>query len=640
MKTKTKETTMKTIKIRGTIVPNEYRNVYEALNYDCFSPNMLELPTDGEDIVVNINSGGGDVYSGSEIYTELKEYQGKITVKIVGIAASMASVIAMAGDVVEMSPTSQMMIHNVTTLQSGDKHVMSHESEVLNGYDDTLANAYSLKSGLSKSEILDLMEKETWLTPDKAIKLGFADRILFVNEEQPLELVAKAKDAVYLSDEEIKQYQNQLQKEDGMAKEKDKEKEKDLDLEKQEPAEEEEVQKAEETEEDKEVEETEEAEEKEEEKEEPKFDRENYFNLNRVRNKLDQDALVKEQTHINEFKNEAPAGIELEKIGGIKPMENKLTYRDAFLNAVRDKKLSNEETEIIAKYNNVFIHDTENTSLVIPETTADRIFRRAGDAYGIYEDARKLNVNGNLRLVKHSGIKAGDADWYVEGTATVEEQNQFAEIELKGHELAKLVTVSWKLRAMAMDDFEDFLVEELGQRLGIALGTAVAKGDGTNKPKGVVAALADTDQTVEGGITYDNLLKAISKVHSAYKTGAKVYANSQTIWTELAGLKDGNERPYFIASAGQDGVGNILGFPVKEDAGLDDGEVVIGNAAQGYTINVNEDLSITTQEDAVNRRTYFSAYMVVDGAVVDDEAFAVIKPKAAAEGEDEEIPGV
>ena len=169
------------IKIQGTIVPDDVTEVYEWFGLSCTSPKDIVFPDEVEDIDVEINSYGGDVYAGSEIYTALKSYPGKVTTTVTGIAASMASIIAMAGDHVRISPTGQIMIHNVSSYSEGDKRDFEHEAGVLAGYDKTLANAYRLKTKLSEEELLDLMNHETWLTPQEALEKGFVDEILSVS---------------------------------------------------------------------------------------------------------------------------------------------------------------------------------------------------------------------------------------------------------------------------------------------------------------------------------------------------------------------------------------------------------------------------------------------------------------------------
>lgn len=134
-----------------------------------------ELEAGEGDITVWINSCGGDVFAASEIYTMLKDYKGKVTVKISALAASAASVIAMAGDEVLMSPTAMLMIHNPATMAYGDAKEMKHTIEVLDGVKESIINAYELKTGLSRVEISHLMDNETWLDARTAIQKGFCD---------------------------------------------------------------------------------------------------------------------------------------------------------------------------------------------------------------------------------------------------------------------------------------------------------------------------------------------------------------------------------------------------------------------------------------------------------------------------------
>ena len=176
---------MKVIPIKGTIVSNNDSWIYDWFGWDYTAPKNVVLPENGEDIEVHINSGGGDVYAGSEIYTALRSYSGKVVVKIVGIAASAASVIAMAGDEVEISPTAQIMIHNVSSNVSGDHNALLHEAEVLEGFNKSIANAYIYKTGKALDDLLSLMDKTTWFDAESAVNQGFADKIMFAEEIAP-----------------------------------------------------------------------------------------------------------------------------------------------------------------------------------------------------------------------------------------------------------------------------------------------------------------------------------------------------------------------------------------------------------------------------------------------------------------------
>lgn len=138
-----------------------------------------ELNAGTEDITVWINSPGGNVFAAAEIYTMLRDYPGSVTVKIDAIAASAASVIAMAGNKVLMSPVAMLMIHDPSTIAMGNTKDMEKAIATLNEVKESIINAYTAKSGLSHNRISRLMENETWMNAKKAVELGFADEILF-----------------------------------------------------------------------------------------------------------------------------------------------------------------------------------------------------------------------------------------------------------------------------------------------------------------------------------------------------------------------------------------------------------------------------------------------------------------------------
>jgi len=137
-----------------------------------------ELMSGTGDVTVWINSPGGDCVAAAQIYNMLVEYPGSVTVKIDGIAASAASVIAMAGARVLMSPVSMLMIHNPMTVAFGDTGEMQKAIEMLSSVKDSIINAYEIKTGLSRTKLSHLMDAETWMDANKAIELGFADEIM------------------------------------------------------------------------------------------------------------------------------------------------------------------------------------------------------------------------------------------------------------------------------------------------------------------------------------------------------------------------------------------------------------------------------------------------------------------------------
>ena len=130
------------------------------------------------DITVWINSPGGDCVAAAQIYNMLMDYKGSVTVKIDGIAASAASVIAMAGSKVLMSPVSMLMIHNPMTAAYGNSAEMQKAIEMLGSVKDSILNAYEIKTGMSRTKLSHLMDAETWMDANKAMELGFADEIM------------------------------------------------------------------------------------------------------------------------------------------------------------------------------------------------------------------------------------------------------------------------------------------------------------------------------------------------------------------------------------------------------------------------------------------------------------------------------
>ena len=138
-----------------------------------------ELNAEEGDITVWINSPGGSVWAAAEIYTMIRDYAGKVTVKIDAIAASAASVVAMAGDRVLMSPVAMLMIHDPITIAMGNAKDMEKAIATLNEVKESIINAYVEKSGISRRKISELMSNETWMNAKKAVELGFADEILF-----------------------------------------------------------------------------------------------------------------------------------------------------------------------------------------------------------------------------------------------------------------------------------------------------------------------------------------------------------------------------------------------------------------------------------------------------------------------------
>ncbi len=203
---------MPKIKIKGSIIRNDDAWLYDWFGMDYASPASLEaqLPQNSEDIDVEINSYGGDVYAGVEMYTALKNYPGNVTVQVTGIAASAASVIAMSGDKVIMSPPAQLMIHNASTITAGDYRDHDHKSNFLQKVNQSIAQAYMIKTGLQQKDLLQMMDNETFFTANEAVEKGFADEIAFVDNSAP-RLTASAAMGSIIPAAVIEKFQAELQ---------------------------------------------------------------------------------------------------------------------------------------------------------------------------------------------------------------------------------------------------------------------------------------------------------------------------------------------------------------------------------------------------------------------------------------------
>lgn len=175
----------KKIKLNGPVISGFSAVLHEWFGLDAISPNRVlkELEhAGGQDVELYINSGGGSVFAGSEIYTALKEYKGKITSKVTGVAASAATFFMLASDEIYLSPLATTMIHNSAIGTNGDRAVHSSNLELLEGIDKSYAKLFQAKTSLNDKEILDLMQKTTWMNAEKAVQLGFADGIMFDEE--------------------------------------------------------------------------------------------------------------------------------------------------------------------------------------------------------------------------------------------------------------------------------------------------------------------------------------------------------------------------------------------------------------------------------------------------------------------------
>lgn len=197
---------MKNVEIKGTVVGDEEKWIYDLLGIPATSPQAVaeELGTGDEEAIIVVNSGGGDVFAGNEIQYLISQYKGKTTADVAGIAASIATVICCGADKVRIVPSGQYMIHNVASSASGDYRDMNKASEILMVANQSIANTYRIKTGMSEQELLQLMDQEKWMDAKEALQLGFVDEIIGDDGVQ----LYNAGPAIILPQEVIKQYKD------------------------------------------------------------------------------------------------------------------------------------------------------------------------------------------------------------------------------------------------------------------------------------------------------------------------------------------------------------------------------------------------------------------------------------------------
>ena len=308
----------------------------------------------------------------------------------------------------------------------------------------------------------------------------------------------------------------------------------------------------------------------------------------------------------------------LRKIGGneMEKEERKFTtaspeYRRAWAKTLMGVKL--EETEeralgdAIGTTSTTFVEATSNANginnlgLLIPDSVRLDWLKIAEKASPIYRDIRKMNVPGNVDFPYLFG--ADDAEWYAETTTTKNEGQEYKNIKLTGHELAKAIEITWKAEAMTVEGFISFLLDELNEKMNKALINAVIYGNGSAKPTGITNGLT----AKENANAIDLIKECLGDLSVENRVGAKVYVASD-VADEIAFSKDKNGNyPYLVA-----GLGRAGGATIEADPFLAAGDIVVGNA-QNYILNFNEGLRVDKEVKVQPRRVIYGGYLIADG---------------------------
>lgn len=318
-------------------------------------------------------------------------------------------------------------------------------------------------------------------------------------------------------------------------------------------------------------------------------------------------------------------------------------YTNVWAKVMQNIAITEDEKRIFDEANKEFKNEsltTGNSPILIPETVVAGIWKEVGEVYPLYAEVLKTSVKGKLTVLKST--ESTEAKWYDEATEIEEGKETFAEATLNGCELSRDITVSWKLKEMATNEFIPFIQSQLAEKMGAAAAYGVFSGKGKaasgssdkDEPRGIkTALLAQTNkpQVVElaadAELSYKNITAMIAKVKGTYKKGSKFYATSDFIWDTLANVKDATGRPYFIADTTAGGVGRLFGFVVEEDDSVD--TLLFGNANKGYHLNINKQMTLDQEDHKKARTTDYIAYAIMDGDVRTEKAFAYLELKKA-----------
>jgi HK97 family phage major capsid protein len=266
---------------------------------------------------------------------------------------------------------------------------------------------------------------------------------------------------------------------------------------------------------------------------------------------------------------------------------------------------------------------TANSAAVLPTTMADRIWDLMEEQHSILGDVTIYRTGTILEVPVRSAITQGDAASVNENAANSDETNTFTKVTLSGKDFSKHVDVSYALDKMSIDGFEQYLTNEIAERLGAAMAADVITQIGTDMASGnaVTAAAA--------AITYPEVASAFAKLERVNEI--VVYARSSTIYSQLVGMVDLQKRPIFQIAAQDGPAGYLIGAKVKREDAVADGVLLIGDPKR-VVYNMVQDIMIETDRDIKKHVKTYSGYARGQGKLVDSKSFAKLTPASTCEG--------
>jgi HK97 family phage major capsid protein len=291
-------------------------------------------------------------------------------------------------------------------------------------------------------------------------------------------------------------------------------------------------------------------------------------------------------------------------------------YRRAFL-----LELMNRGDEMTPEERAAYVHTTSNTSAVLPTTMIQGIWDLVSKEHCIMDDITVYRTGTIIEVVKHTAIVQGAAATVSENAANDDEKNTFVKVTLSGKDFSKHLDISYALDKMSVDGFQSYLINEIGRNIGEALA-----GDVITTIKSGTAAGNKIDTAEKDVLTYGDTVAAFALLKRV--GGVRLYMNRKTFYTRYVSLVDSTGQPIFQPSIREGEAGTILGCPIRIEESCTDDEIIIGDPSR-FVYNMVQDIMVESDRDIKKHVITYSGYCRGDGAVIDDQSFAVLTVKTA-----------
>lgn len=354
----------------------------------------------------------------------------------------------------------------------------------------------------------------------------------------------------------------------------------------------------------------------------------------------------KAQANLNALSNNA-IGVQSDKINSTLNLQgdnvsfdnitDDTIYENAFTKVMMNKHLSDNEQSVFNKINSLENNTTEKNAYLVPTTWLNQIWSEAEESHPVLNHVKCTSVPGDYDIPKAEIID--NAEFYDEDTPVDDSEIKDGDIHLKGYELAKSVSASWKLQKMAVPEFQAWLKNKIAKIVGNTKARSYIMGKGVasssdsfkSQPLGVITSLeneTDTPQImkipIDSKVSYEDITYLVSLVKSEYAKKSKFYANNEFIWRVLANVTNSKGDPIFIPDPTGQVVGRIFGKEVCEESAVPDNNLIFGNYIDCYACNNQQDITLYQEENIKSRKTDFMAYSIYDSQPMTNKAFALL----------------